>query len=174
MNRKETTKFLSDLLVSGRLSGMGKYYASEVTLDYGQGKGKEKRVDFMQFVPENQLCTAGIEKGSFICYEIKSCKADFNSGCGLNFEGDKNYLVTTMKVYKEFISDIQMQYKIPAHVGIMVACPYHTNPTDEFQTPTSIDEKDVFWDLKIIKQSHPTYRKRSMAELLFCMLRSGK
>ena len=51
MNRKETTKFLSDLLISNRLSGMGKYYASEVTLDYGQGKGKEKRkADHTPFV----------------------------------------------------------------------------------------------------------------------------
>lgn len=172
MNRKETTKFLSDLLISNRLSGMGKYYASEVTLDYGQGKGKEKRVDFMQFVPENQLCTAGIEKGIFICYEIKSCKADFNSGHGLNFEGDKNYIVTTMEVYKELVYD--MQRKIPHHVGVMVACPYHIKPEDDFQNPTSVDEKSVVWDLKIIKQSHPAYRTRSMAELLFCMLRSGK
>ena len=172
MNRKQTTKFLSDLLVSSRLSGMGKYYASEVTLDYGQGKGKEKRVDFMQFVPENQLCTAGIEKGIFICYEIKSCKADFNSGHGLNFEGDKNYIVTTMEVYKELVYD--MQHKIPHHVGVMVACPYHIKPEDDFQSPTSVDEEGVMWDLKIIKQSHPAYRTRSMAELLFCMLRSGK
>lgn len=172
MNRKETTKFLSELLISSRLSGMGKYYASEVTLDYGQGKGKEKRVDFMQFVPENQLCTAGIEKGIFICYEIKSCKADFNSGCGLNFEGDKNYIVTTMEVYKELVCDIQR--KIPHHVGVIVSCPYHINPADDFQSPTPVGEKSVVWDLKVIKQSHPAYRTRSMAEMLFCMLRSGK
>ena len=31
MNRKETTEFLSNLLIE-RLSGRGKYYASEVTL----------------------------------------------------------------------------------------------------------------------------------------------
>ncbi len=172
MNRKETTKFLSELLVSQRFSGMGKYWASEVTLDYGKGKGKEKRVDFMQFVPENQICTAGIERGSFICYEIKSCKADFNSGHGLNFEGDKNYIVTTMEVYKEIIQEIHN--KIPWHVGVMVSCPYHIKPADDFQNPTSVDEEDVVWDLKVIKQSHPAYRIRSIAELLFCMLRSGK
>ena len=166
MNRKETTKFLSDLLVSHRLLGIGKYYASEVTLDYGSGN--TKRVDFMQFVPENQLCTAGIEKGIFICYEIKSCKADFNSGCGLNFEGDKNYIVTTMQVYKDII------HEIPYNIGVMVSCPYHLNPADDFQNPTSLDEKGVIWDLKVIKNSHPAYRSRSLAELLFCMLRSGK
>lgn len=46
MNRKETTEFLSNLLIE-RLSGRGKYYASEVTLDCGGGKGETKRVDFM-------------------------------------------------------------------------------------------------------------------------------
>ena len=50
MNRKETTRFLSELLVQRKL--LGKYYASEVTLDCGAGKGKEKRVDFIQFVPK--------------------------------------------------------------------------------------------------------------------------
>lgn len=50
MNRAETTKFLSELLVQRKLAG--KYYASEVTLDFGSGKGKEKRVDFIQFAPK--------------------------------------------------------------------------------------------------------------------------
>lgn len=97
MNREEITKFLGDLLIQQRLSGRGKYWASEVTLDYGQGKGKQKRVDFMQFKPQNQLAVSELEKGEFICYEIKSCKADVFSGHGLNFEGDRNYIVTTME-----------------------------------------------------------------------------
>lgn len=42
MDRKQTTKFLSDLLINVKFSGMGKYWASEVTLDYMMGKGKEK------------------------------------------------------------------------------------------------------------------------------------
>lgn len=66
MNREEITKFLCDLLIQQRLSGRGKYWASEVTLDYGQGKGKQKRVDFMQFKPQNQLAVSGLEKGEFI------------------------------------------------------------------------------------------------------------
>ena len=52
MNRKETTEFLNELLMSYKFSGMGKYWASEVTLDYGT---KEvKRIDFLQFEPVNQ------------------------------------------------------------------------------------------------------------------------
>lgn len=48
MNRKETTEFLSKLLIE-RLSGRGKYYASEVTLDCGGGNGK------LQYVKTGRL-----------------------------------------------------------------------------------------------------------------------
>ena len=170
MNRKETTKFLSELLIKRKFSGMGKYYASEVTLDYGKGKGKEKRVDFMQFVPENQISISGIEKGIFICYEIKSCKADFNSGCGLNFEGEKNYIVTTMETYKAIIKD----QLLPLGVGCLVACPMFRPEIDEFEEPSDISDDSLVWDLKSVIPAHKQDRKRPMAELLFCMLRAGK
>ena len=48
MARKETTKFLTDLLIADRLSDR-KYYAKEVTVDANTTKAK--RVDVMQFVP---------------------------------------------------------------------------------------------------------------------------
>lgn len=169
MNRKETTEFLSNLLISNRFHGMGKYWASEVTLDYGHGKGREKRVDFMQYIPENQYSVAGLEKGIFICYEVKSCKADFKSGHGLNFEGEKNYLVMTMQTYKEIIKELD---SLPYAVGIMVAVPYGHSEITEFEKPTPITE-ECQWTLKIIKSSGNQSRKRSMVELLFCMLRSG-
>jgi hypothetical protein len=165
MNRKETTEFLSDLLVQRKLAG--KYYASEVTLDFGCGKGKEKRVDFVQFVPKNQS-TSGIEKGEFIFYEVKSCKDDYHSGNGLNFEGDRNYIVTTMETYKQII------HEKPWEVGIYVACPEHRELVDEFENPTSLDDDTVNWTLKIALAAHPKDRQRSMSQLLFYMLRSGK
>lgn len=166
MNRKETTEFLSNLLIE-RLSGRGKYYASEVTLDCGGGKGETKRVDFIQFVPKNQS-TSEIEKGEFIFYEVKSCKADYHSGNGLNFEGDRNYVVTTMETYK------QIMCEVPWSVGVYVACPEYRKLTDEFENSTSIDDKTVDWTLRIAKAAHPQDRQRSMAQLLFYMLRSGK
>lgn len=55
MDRKEVTNFLSELLIQQRFSGRGKYWAREVTLDYGQGQGKVKRVDFMQFKPYKKI-----------------------------------------------------------------------------------------------------------------------
>ena len=166
MNRKETTEFLSNLLIE-RLSGRGKYYASEVTLDYSGGKGETKRVDFIQFVPKNQS-TSGIEKGEFVFYEIKSCKADYHSGNGLNFGGDRNYVVTTMETYK------QIMREVPWSVGVYVACPEHRELVDEFENPTPLDDDTVNWTLKIVLVAHPIDRQRSMSQLLFYMLRSGK
>ncbi len=175
MDRKETTKFLSRLLISKRLSGMGKYYASEVTFDYGHGKGKEKRVDFVQFEPENQLSVSGLEKGIFTSYEIKSCKADFKSGFGLNFETEKNYLVTTMETYKALTKEYKGQRFIPYNIGLLVAVPNGSKAYEEYENPTPIDTKCEFgWNLETIYPSHKVNRHRSMTEILFCMLRAGK
>lgn len=166
MNRKETTRFLSELLKRDKLYGRAKYWASEVTLDYGSNN--VKRVDFMQFEPLNQYSISGIEKGIFICYEVKSCKADFNSGFGKNFIAEKNYLVMPMKTYKEVINEI------PYNVGVL--CPVRLGSTkfDEFENPTELDGYLPCWTLETIRNAHQTGRERPMAELLFCMLRSGK
>lgn len=63
MDRKEITKFLSDLLVNDRFQGIGKYWAREVSIDYGTKD--VKRVDFMQFVPSGVVSVSEIEKGRF-------------------------------------------------------------------------------------------------------------
>ena len=166
MNRKETTKFLSELLKRDKLYGRARYWASEVTLDYGSNN--VKRVDFMQFEPLNQYSISGLKKGIFICYEVKSCKADFNSGFGKNFIAEKNYLGMPMKTYKEVINEI------PYNVGVL--CPVlnvHDKFT-EFENPTELFEDSEYWHLETIRNAHQTARERSMIELLFCMLRSGK
>lgn len=166
MNRKETTRFLSSLLVSDKLSGMGKYWASEVSLDYGTKD--VKRIDFMQFKPLNQCSVSGLEKGIFICYEVKSCKADFHSGFGQNFIGEKNYFVMPMSVYKEVINEI------PHAVGVLTPVPIWSSDVEEFENPTDFDGNLSNWKLSAIKHSFERERKRSMTELLFCMIRSGK
>ena len=101
MNRKETTEFLSKLLEREKLCGISKYWAREVSIDYGSIN--VRRIDYLQFEPPNQCSISAIEKGIFIAYEIKSCKADFNSGFGKNFVGEKNYLVMPMETYKEVV-----------------------------------------------------------------------
>ncbi len=167
MTRKETTKFLGNLLVQERLENG--YWASEVSIDYGTTD--VKRVDFMQFEPAGVVGISGIEKGIFICYEVKSCKADFKSGFGRNFIAEKNYFVMPMSTYKVLIQDI------PNGVGVLVPIPQSIGNTnieryEEFENPTELSE-EIQWKFWAIRHPRERIRKRSMAELLFCMLRSG-
>lgn len=164
-NRKDVTAFLGNLLIQERLSGLGKYWAKEVSIDYGTTD--VKRVDFMQFKPNGVCSISEIEKGIFICYEVKSCKADFESGFGRNFIAEKNYFVMPMATYKEVLHDI------PHNVGVMVPIPWCRKKEDEFEEPTELDTEKQRWNLEIIKPARMQSRKRSMTELLFCMLRSG-
>ena len=166
MNRKETTRFLSELLKYHKLSGRAKYWASEVTLDYGSKD--VKRVDFMQFEPPYQYSISGLEKGIFICYEVKSCKEDFNSGFGKNFIAEKNYFVMPMKLYKE------VKNEIPPYVGVL--CPVHSSNDKytEFENPIELFNDTAYWRLETIRPARQKERNRSIIELLFCMLRSGK
>ena len=165
MDRKSITKFLGNLLIENRLTGtLGKYWASEVSLDYGTTH--VRRVDFMQFCPENQVDISGIEKGIFICYEVKSCKADFNSGFGQNFVGEKNYFVMPMSLYKE------LEKELPHGVGVLVPIPNGYDKHMELNNPTPL-ETETEWELAVIKKAFKVGRQRSMNELLFCMLRAG-
>jgi hypothetical protein len=180
MSRKETTAFLGELLETDRLSGIGKYWAKEVSIDYGTNC--VKRVDYMQFEPAGVTSVSAIEKGIFTCYEIKSCKEDVFSGNGLNFIGEKNYIVTTMECYKSFLPEMRegnldrdITKNSPnssLYYGIMVAIPMQSDVNDEFENPTHLDKTDR-WKLKVIIPCRIGLRKRSMTELLFCMLRSG-
>lgn len=171
-NRTYITHFLSEMLIHKYFSGRGKYWAREVVLDYGLQH--PVRVDFMQFKPKNQISISGLEKGIFLCYEVKSCKEDFHSGNGLNFEGEKNYIVTTMRCYKEIVNEI------PFGIGVIVARPFRRTWREEFDSPTPIPEPYTpnepadLWDLDIIKPAREGDRKRSTTELLFCMLRAGR
>lgn len=179
MNRKDTTKFLSELLIGSRF-GSRKYWASEVSIDYGAADAK--RVDFMQFEPAGVTSASDIEKGIFTCYEVKSCKEDVYSGNGMNFLGEKNYIVTTMECYKQLQPDMQSgklwnhimecNPESSMHIGIMIPVPWSFELKDEYENPTELRE-DIAWEMKVILPCRIGKRKRSMTELLFCMLRSG-
>ncbi|PWM98021.1 MAG: hypothetical protein DBX42_00095 [Azospirillum sp.] len=183
MDRKETTKFLGELLERQYLSGLGKHWAKEVNIDPGSAR-THRRIDYMLFQPAGQCNISDIEKGIFICYEIKSCKADVYSGNGLNFIGEKNYIVTTMQCYKDIKEDY-LSGALDAHIrsiapgssteyGIIVAIPKTRMLEDEFQNPTPLDGNLDKWKLAIAIKCFDGRRKRSMVELLFCMLRSGR
>ncbi len=165
MTRNEITAMLSRLLVQQRLSGRGKYYASEVTLDFGTSH--EKRVDFMQFCPTNTTSVSGIEKGEFVCYEVKSCLADYKSGHGQNFIGERNYLVMPMELYKKIGNELG------SNIGVIVPIPKGVDRLDEYENPTELDDSKQ-WELTIIRNSVRKDREHySVVELLFCMFRSG-
>ena len=187
MNRKEKTKFLTDLLILDKLSDR-KYYAKEVTLDAGTDRAK--RIDIMQFIPAGVFHVSDIEKGKFICYEIKSCKQDIYSGNGLNFFGDENYIVTTAETYKKLIDDgdlgngtlynyIKENYpESSTNYGFIIAVPKNVDGrspqlvNDELEKPTPLDNIHNFKMLKINCGHALAKRDRSLVELMFCMLRA--
>lgn len=80
MNRKETTRFLSKLLENTKLSGMGKYYAKEVSLDYGTSD--VKRVDYLQFVPPRTTFLSDIEKAYLSVTKLNPAKRMYIPGMG--------------------------------------------------------------------------------------------
>lgn len=188
MNRSKITTLLTDVLIRSKLTDR-KYYAKEVTLDYGTNHSK--RIDVMQFVPKGVIYASDIEKGIFICYEIKSCIEDVYSGNGLNFYGEKNYLVLTMDTYKklqpDFMDGTFFQFvrehnpESVNNVGIMVAVPQYvdlrsTNYASavyrEYENPTPLTDNAADWKLWTAISCQEKPRKRSTTELLFCMLRS--
>lgn len=147
-NRKEVTEELSRLLEKhiNPHNDTRVYSAKEVTFDYATGNSV--RVDYMVFKPLNNS-VSGIEKGDFYCYEIKSCKKDFESGHGLNFIGDYNYLVLPQGLYEE------IKTSIPYNVGVYV-------PSEESWHP-----------LKCVKKAQRSTRTKSVSECLLMMFRSS-
>lgn len=165
MNRKEKTKFLSELLEREKLYQRGHYWANEVCLDYGTKN--VTRVDYLEFTPQGQIDISDIEKGYFTCWEIKSCKDDFNSGFGRNFFAEKNYFVMDMETYKEVVHEISHS------VGVYVPIPKGMDKYTFFENPKPLSSHINEWELVNVKPAHAIGRNRPMNELLFCMLRAG-
>ena len=180
MDRRKTTEFLSEALECW-LSSHGKPWSKEVSIDYGTTN--VKRIDFMQFEPKGVVYQSDIEKGIFTCYEVKSCREDVFSGNGLNFLGEKNYIVTTMACYKNIQPEmrsrkldqhiIKCNSESSLHYGIIVPVPWGTKPEEEYENPTELN-RNIKWEMRIIYPCVQGGRKRSTTELLFCMLRSGR
>lgn len=188
MTRKETTKFLTNLLIADRLSDR-QYYAKEVTVDANTSKAK--RVDVMQFVPAGVFHVSDIEKGRFICYEIKSCVQDIYSGNGLNFLGDENYIVTTAETYKKLLDSgdigngklhnyIKENYpESSTKFGFIVAVPKSVDGRSDKLVMQEIENPTPLGDIKDFRMlnincGHVLLAKRDrpLVELMFCMLRA--
>lgn len=123
------------------------YWAEEVTYDYTLTN--PIRVDFMRFKPRNTL-PSGLEQSEFLAYEVKSCKQDFDSGHGLNFVADLNYVVVPPTLV-----DYAREHS-PFGVGIY----------------TPVPETGGGEVLKCVKPSRRFPRRRPALELLFGMTRS--
>ena len=163
--------------------------ASEVVFDWGAAH--PKRVDVMEFSPAGATYASDIEKGTFTCYEIKSCKEDLFSGSGLNFFGEHNYIVTTMETWKGLVEDaikegVLIQYTISKYIsenfpesntnfGVQVVCPMSRTIESEWEDPTPIPEDGNAsgWITKTVVKCQGAKRKRGMSEMLFCMLRAA-
>ena len=117
-NRSEITGELS-FMVERKLMNQTPYWASEVDTEIDSNRSP--RVDFMAYMPDFKTLdfySAGaIELGEFWFFEVKSCMADFNSGHGLTFEGDRNFLVCE----RELAEELYMSLKLPAYADVL--CP---------------------------------------------------
>lgn len=170
MKRKEKTEMLRSLLKVKLNSKRGVHSAAEVSLDYGTKN--VKRVDFVSFEPRDQMSIAGLESGAFTFYEVKSCREDFKSGFGLNFEGDRNYVVTDMPTYKDLVAHGDFDDSKMFDIGVIVTIPKGANVLDEFEKPNNLTTA-IDWELVVVKSARRKQRKRSIGELLFCMLRAS-
>lgn len=116
--RQNITKKLSDL-VEKRLNSNRMYWSAEVNFD--KNTSKNARIDyvgFKPFTPDYIVEPVSVELGTFACYEIKSSLADFESGHGLTFYGDENYLVCTTELAETLRDQLKLPQKIDA-----VLCP---------------------------------------------------
>ena len=175
MNRTETTALLGDLLERDVL--IGGQWASEVK--YMKEGGNVGRVDYMSFKPREQRygpTAASVEGGKFTAYEVKSCKADFESGYGLNLIAERNCIVCPMELYKGI--DSWAGY---ADVSVYVPIPYYTGKVTSEQVyryweqPVTLTPDKSKWRLyKIRSQAVDANRRLSTCELLYAMLKAGR
>lgn len=154
MSRAETTAMLSKL-VEKRLKNRVSYWASEVNFDLGTPRNR--RIDyigFKPFTPGYVLEPSSVELGTFSCYEIKSCMADFKLGHGLTFYGDQNYLVCT----KELCDEIVWQKMVPPRVNAIL-------------TPDSTGSKLILGHVQ--SYNDLSYRRRPASEILWAMVKAN-
>lgn len=176
MPRREVTSLLSEELVRLRLTRKNaySYWAHEVEV-YDERKNAMTWVDFMQFEPAGYHTAThpgNVEKGTFTCYEVKSCLDDIKSGHGLNWFGDGNYMVVPVELYPKF--------KMAWHGTQKGRFEDYDRKLRE-HVPSLYDFKFLFYgrarngrgafrELKAYAESLP--RTKPAGELLLCMMRA--
>ena len=153
--RTETTARLS-ALVEKRPTSRASYWAREVGFD--RGAPMWRRIDHMGFKPHTPnyaVEPVSVELGTFSCYEVRSCLADFESGDGLTFYGDLNYLVTT----RELAEQLHDMRRLPRNINQVLV------PTSKGDRLTPLyDPSD---------NGSPSYRHRPAGEMPYAMVEAG-
>ncbi len=111
-------------------------------------------MDYMAFRPAARADTAtdgDVERGTFSFFEVKSCMADFESGHGLNFEGDENFLVCE----RELADELYRALRLPVAAAVLVPDKSRTRLIEAYHAP----------------DPYHTGRTRSAAFLLFQIMR---
>lgn len=153
MSRTDVTAELS-ALVERRLDSRSSFWAREVSFD--RGTPSWRRIDYVGFKPHTPgyaLEPTSVELGTFSCYEIKSCLEDFESGNGLTFYGDLNYLV----VPRDLGERLHGKRRLPRDID-QVLCPRGG------RLATLYDLSD---------NGCPSYRRRPASEMLYAMVEAN-
>ena len=153
-SRKEVTRRLSEL-VEKRITGRNMVWSREVPFD--KGTSSERRVDYVApaFHAGAACGTVESQLGTFEFYEIKSCIADFESGHGLTFEGDENYLVTV----PDLAERLRVEHRIPDDCTAVLV------PTSDWSRLRRAFGKDSDMHYRSI------HRRRTAGELLLSIVK---
>lgn len=153
-DRPAITQMLSELLEK-RLRNRYDMWAAEVEFD--KNTPDEIRIDYVGFKLKRVHQTtkpSSVELGRFDCYEIKSCMADFNSGHGLNFIGDQNWLVTTDDAAEKLRGDSKLNrcgVLVPnkAETALIVKYEHDNDPYGGRRRPAS----EMLWQMVIARNN---------------------
>lgn len=142
MGRKEITAGLSELLEQ-RLEREGAKYAWEVEIEEPITRHL-LRVDYMAYTyPVMRVGALHFaDQGTVTVYEVKSCMADYKSGNGLGFYGDRNVLVCPSSLAEQLRGDV------PANVEVWCPLPKGRSAVAEMREQTPYGGETDGWAMR--------------------------
>lgn len=170
MGRKEVTAGLSELL-ERRLDKEGAKYAWEVEIEEPITRHL-LRVDYMAYTyPKmRQGALHFADQGTVTVYEVKSCMADYKSGNGLGFYGDRNVLVCPSALAEQLRGDL------PSNVGVLCPIPQGRSVAAEYREQTPYGGETDGWALrKYFADRDPVYAQLriptvyALAQMVYAM-----
>lgn len=171
LKRGDRTRLLSDMLVKQVFNypDPRTYWAREVTVNqavttdmgisvFGNRsvRHSDARVDFMR-VAGSVNADDPLPRCGFTCYEVKSCKADIESGHGLNFLGNLNYVVCPPFLVEE------VKNHVPDDIGV-----YSTT------AETSPDGYETHAFKQVRQAKLRTVSLEMKGKMLLCMMRCAE